>query len=381
MRGISFAGSPLLPTSYLIGIGLGLFVLLGVIYLIIHSLSGHHHPRTELKRFVFWSFLTIASILIYIGYLLVQSPKVIATTPASGEEGVSLGATVSVEFSEPVSRIAMEKSITPDVPGIWIFEDPVYETHLYRKVAFYPDLGFDSGTEYKVKLANISDTIRVGKKYDYEFSFKTKVAPPKETAVFKKVKSETVKLNVPAYLQEHTLSCELSSLKMTLAYKGIAKSEIELLNQVGIDNTPHTGGTWGNPYEKFVGNVNGRQMRDGYGVYWGPIARVAQMYGRAEAFQNGDVTKITSNIKEGNPVIIWVYSTGGIPTKWKTPSGLEVYAVTGEHTVVAVGFVGSAEDPSQIIVNDSLVGQVYWSRALFDKKWSVFNKSGVVVYK
>lgn len=45
-----------------------------------------------------------------------------------------------------------------------------------------------------------------------------------------------------------------------------------------------------------------------------------------------------------------------------------------------VGFVGSAKNPTQIIVNDPLVGQVYVSRAVFDKKWEIFGRSGVVIY-
>ena len=150
---------------------------------------------------------------------------------------------------------------------------------------------------------------------------------------------------------------------------------------VGFDDTLHVGNIWGNPYEHFVGNVNGNQMRDGYGVYWGPIERVAKIFEGAQAFQNGNISLLTSNIQKGNPVIIWVYSKSGAPTHWKTPSGQDIFAVAGEHTVVVVGYVGPADNPTELIVNDSLVGQDYWPRALFDHKWATFSQSGVVIYK
>lgn len=381
MHGYPVTGSPILPPQYLIGIILGFPVLLGIIYLFIHLTSGHIHPKAEIKKFIFWSIFSVVAILIYIGYLLIPAPKVVSTLPAAGAKDVALTGPISVQFSQPVSRGVMDKSITPDVPGVWIFEDPVYATHLYRKVVFYPDLGLNSGTTYTVKIANIENVLKLFKSGDLEFSFKTKDAPPVEVNALTIIQKQTVKLSVPAYLQQHTLSCEVASLRMALAYKGVVKTEDELLNLVGYDNTPHIGNTWGNPYEHFVGNVNGNQMRDGYGVYWGPIERVAKMFGNAMAFQNGDINLITSNIQKGNPVIIWVYSESGAPTHWKTPGGVDIFAVAGEHTVVVSGFVGPASNPTQIIVNDSLVGQVYWSRALFDHKWATFSQSGVVIFK
>lgn len=87
-----------------------------------------------------------------------------------------------------------------------------------------------------------------------------------------------------------------------------------------------------------------------------------------------------AEVKKGNPVIIWTYSKSGAPTFWFTPSGEKIFAVAGEHTVVVVGYVGSAEDPTQVIVNDSLEGKIYWPRATFDKKFGTFSGSGVVIY-
>jgi uncharacterized protein YvpB len=167
---------------------------------------------------------------------------------------------------------------------------------------------------------------------------------------------------------------------MALAFRGVIVSEEELLAKVGVDPTPHKGDVWGNPYERFVGNVDGTQMKDGYGVYWGPIARVASDYRRAAAFEGWTIGNLTQEIQNGNPVVIWTYAGRGRQTSWKTPEGRDIYAVRDEHTVLAVGFVGQPSNPTQIIINDPLIGKIYLSRALFDKKWKIFGNSGVVVY-
>ncbi|HET7098964.1 MAG TPA: C39 family peptidase [Patescibacteria group bacterium] len=378
----SVDGSPLIPLNYLGTLIAVIALVLALVYIYVHH--NHKHFKDRLHKFLLLSSTSVATILVVVGlvlsYILLPAPKVINTSPASGTNNFDPKENIVIEFDRPVSRSKMEKFITPDVPGVWVFESPLYATHLYRKLVFYPDIGLESNANYQIKITNIQNAIQKSKPYELNLSFKTQNLPIIAKAL-QAVENQTLKLSVPAYLQQHTLSCEVSALRMTLAYKGVVKSEDELLGLVGYDNTPHVGGTWGNPYEHFVGNVNGNQMRDGYGVYWGPIERVAKMFGNALAFEHGDIKLLTDNIKKGNPVIIWTYSKNGTPTSWTTPSGVKVFAAAGEHTVVVVGYVGPADNPTKIIVNDSLVGQVYWPRSLFDRKWATFSQSGVIVYK
>jgi uncharacterized protein YvpB len=362
----SFAGSPLIPLNYL-AIS---FAVLAAYLVLIYLISGR--KRRKFISFSLLSFVFIAIELAIIGgYWLLPKPQVLWTNFEGGR--------IEVVFDKPLSRRTMEKTISPDVPGVWVFEKPLYATHLYREVVFYPDESLSPNTEYKISLNHIQNTIKKGNPYNLEFSFKLPNTvlgqEPRKVLV-----APTVKLSVPAYLQQHTLSCEVASLKMALAFRGISVSEEELLAKVGVDSTPHKGNVWGNPYEKFVGNVNGTQMKDGYGVYWGPIARVAGEYRAAASFEGWTVDKLTQEIQNGNPVVIWTYAGRGRPTSWRTPEGRDIYAVRDEHTVLAVGFVGQASNPTQIIVNDPLIGKVYWSRASFDKKWGIFGNSGVVVY-
>lgn len=359
---------------------IGGFVLLLVLtFLVIHFLKRRLSFKHKLKEFSVWTAFLVLGFIIVGAVIFLPQPKVISAIP-SDSQTVDPATVIKISFDKPVGRKVLSETIIPEVPGTWVYQDPVYSTHLYRTLVFYPDTTLNAGTTYMVRLEGIENTLQTSSAGSYQFSFNTRDNPVIAKAMAK-VQSQTVKLPVPSYLQQHTLSCEVSSLRMALAYKGVTKSEDELLAQVGFDNTPHIDGTWGNPYEHFVGNVNGRQMRDGYGVYWGPIERVAKMYGNAQSFQNGTVQMLTQNILAGNPTIIWVYSSSGAPTHWKTPSGVNIFAVAGEHTVVVVGFVGTQDNPTQIIVNDSLVGQSYWPRAYFDRKWATFSQAGVVINK
>lgn len=382
---IPVAGSPLIPTD---AITIALIVFAAVLVLVYLGLLLRNQTlplRARLK-----AVSRIALIILFFGaagmvsltaYWLLPQPNLIQSQVVS-KEPLSLDQPLVFQFDRPVSRQKLTKTITPDVPGVWVFEDPLYRTHLMRRVVFYPQVTLNPDTEYTIQLGTISNTSGLSPSVTQTYRFRTSKQPQSLTAALATVvKTEPVtKLGVPAYLQQHALSCELSSLRMALAYRGNTVSEDTLLGQVGVDNTPHNGSIWGDPNEKFVGNVNGRQMVNGYGVHWGPIARVASSYRRAEAFEGSNLQRLTVEIKNGNPVLVWVFSNRGVSTTWYTPGGKQIYAVRDEHSVVVVGFTGPAASPTQLIINDPLIGQVYWSRSWFEKKWGIFNRSGVIIY-
>jgi uncharacterized protein YvpB len=287
--------------------------------------------------------------------------KVAQFAPTDGWFAVGIANQIKTTFDQEVDKKSAESkfSISPQVPGTFSWDS--------NTMIFTPSQDFIFSTKYKVTIASGVKSIRgLDANKNFEMSFTTQ--------------EQTVKLAVPAYLQQHALSCEIAALRMALAYKGHLLSEETLLEQIGVDPTPHSGNIWGNPHNAFVGNVDGRQMVDGYGVYWNPIARVARMYGSATEFQGWGITQLTQALSEGNAVVIWTYSSGGWPTSWNTPDGQNIFAYRDEHAVTAVGYVGPANNPSQLIINDPLTGQVYWQRAFFDKKWASFSNAGVVVY-
>ncbi len=105
--------------------------------------------------------------------------------------------------------------------------------------------------------------------------------------------------------QDHPLSCEAASLKMALSGKGVFVSENEIMEKIGYDLTPCKDNIWTDPYQIYVGDINGKVCRTGYGVYWGPIAKAAQNFRLAEDFSNWKIEDLTREIKLGNPVIVW----------------------------------------------------------------------------
>lgn len=82
----------------------------------------------------------------------------------------------------------------------------------------------------------------------------------------------TLKYEVPFHRQEHSLSCEAASLKMMLAAKGMDVSESDIISKIPF------GPMWSDSDLVFVGDINGRQFVNGYGIHWDALANVARNY-------------------------------------------------------------------------------------------------------
>ena len=184
--------------------------------------------------------------------------------------------------------------------------------------------------------------------------------------------------------QDHALSCEAADLKMILTYRGIIVSEDQLLADIGIDPTPKQikdeQVIWGDPNKAFVGNVDGRMMQTGYGVYWEPVATAANKYRKAEVITNGTAAQVAEYLTQGHPVIIWSYLGSGKRYQWQTPDGRTIDAVYSEHPVVVRGFKGMENNPEGFFVINPLYGYKYLTTSDFMTHWSAFERNGIVVY-
>lgn len=180
--------------------------------------------------------------------------------------------------------------------------------------------------------------------------------------------------------QDAPLSCEVASLKMALTYKGVSVSEDALMQHVGYDTTRRRGATWGDPNNGFVGLLHGFQDVTGYGVYWDPIAKAAQAFRPARAIKHWGIHNLTSAIDAGNPVVIWgTYTTNPQYDPWKTPDGKLIQAWHGEHTRVVIGYLGSAQNPTHMVLMDPVRGKLTWTIAQLKANWAHFAYSGVLV--
>lgn len=178
-----------------------------------------------------------------------------------------------------------------------------------------------------------------------------------------------IKLKVPYYKQQYANSCEAASLRMALAFKGIKKSEIQILTKFGYNPTykDWTNNIWDNPQEQYVGfvDVSGRPY-GGYGVYGKPVVKAIERFGKKGVYATStDITPslFAQAIDNKNPVIIWGYTSFTEPPyTWKTKDGLEVKAFKGEHARTLVGFKGTIEKPLGFYVHDPFTGKSfeYW---------------------
>lgn len=193
--------------------------------------------------------------------------------------------------------------------------------------------------------------------------------------------AQQVRLPVSFHRQEHPLSCEIATLKMALQAHGIKVSEHELISKLPFDRTPKRDGIWGDPNKGFVGNIDGRMLVDGYGVYWDPIANIGNEYAHTTILQHGSAQDLARHISEGNPVIIWGYYGRRAVYTWQTPAGDMIKAVNGQHTRIVYGFDGTVDNPTRFYLIDPLSGHLSWSTDELMHNWSSLNHMGVVVSK
>lgn len=84
-----------------------------------------------------------------------------------------------------------------------------------------------------------------------------------------------IKLDVPLVKQKRSLSCEAAALASALNYFGIDVTEERIIDQMPFDKTKKKDDVWGDPDSGFVGDIDGRSILSGYGIYWKPIAKLS----------------------------------------------------------------------------------------------------------
>lgn len=284
-----------------------------------------------------------------------------SSSPKNSETGVAAERSIRMTFDQEVDHVSAQSSfsLSPNVTGSFSWSG--------NTMIFDPAAPFELAKTYSVTLSKgIISVLGQPSATEAQFSFATE--PP------------MVKLAMASDHQDYKLSCEIAALKMALASKGVRVSENDIIAKVGYASPlSRSGNVWADPQVGFVGNINGRQVSTGYGVYWDPIQKAASAWREAESFTNGSIQKLTDEISKGNPIVVWGNAGSGKRVDWKTPSGKNIVAIMGEHARTVKGFIGPKENPIKIIVNDPLIGEVVWSTAAFDANWATLGRSGVIV--
>jgi uncharacterized protein YvpB len=182
--------------------------------------------------------------------------------------------------------------------------------------------------------------------------------------------------------QNHPLSCEEAATSMAMTHQGIYVSQDQILNEIGADRRAMYVDAqgrvrWGNPYETFVGNVNGSESNyTGFGTYYPPLVRMARAHGASIlAYGSMSAATIYARVIAGHPVVAfatwdWQWhprrdylSFDGQWIPWIGP----VYA-SHVYTVVGVS-------PGSVLVNDPIRGQYWISKGAFEAGYSDFSEA------
>jgi uncharacterized protein YvpB len=179
---------------------------------------------------------------------------------------------------------------------------------------------------------------------------------------------------------------------MAMAHQGIRRTQEAILAAIGADHRAAelaADGSvlrWGDPYEHFVGDVDGSESElTGYGVYAPALARAATGFG-ARVLQAGEgleAAVLYAQVAQQHPVVAWVSMSGHgdyapRPTTTYTAfDGRQVVFGRGfEHSVV---LVGTGADAVQVYDPEPDVGRHWMSKADFEAAYQVFGRMAVVL--
>jgi uncharacterized protein YvpB len=203
-----------------------------------------------------------------------------------------------------------------------------------------------------------------------------------DSAIYGALSSTHIISGVAMIYQNHSLSCEEAATSMALTHQGINLSQDQILAELGADRRAmHVDASgrvrWGNPYQTFVGNVNGSEGNyTGYGTFYPPLVRIAQAHG-GKVIQYGNMSAATiyARLIAGHPVVVfatwdWAWhprhdylSFDGQWIPWIGPG-------ISSHVYTAVGY-----SPTGVLVNDPIRGQYWVSHAAFEAAYSDFNEA------
>lgn len=197
-------------------------------------------------------------------------------------------------------------------------------------------------------------------------------------------------LDVTWHHQEHNLSCEAAALKMALSYYRIDVDEMTLIGYMTNDRRPaeldDSGRLvrWGDPNAGFVGDPDGRiQLYQGYGVYFAPVARAAQLAGARVGVAGGGLygsavspAAVYWAVRQGDPVVAWISNTyeQAPLSHYTTFDGKEVAYTLTDHAVTVIGVRAD-----EVLINDPWFGQAWHPKAQFESAYRTFEDMAVVV--
>jgi uncharacterized protein YvpB len=275
--------------------------------------------------------------------------SVVATSP-SGYELAQGQQTISFTFSRPVDLASALQRLS--VSSGTVTSTYWKGTTLYAIVS---NLGFQQNFSAAIAAGVVNTSFGLPSNRSYSLSFTTE--------------ARIAKLNVPFYRQQYSATCTAASLRMILAWRGIAADDMSIVQRMGYAPRPRDNSTnpptWDDPQSMFVGDINGSiQAGTGAGPDAPPIVKAAQSYGLSSSAVTGiNSSWIAEQLHAGRPVIMFGATRASGNTSWQTPGGGTATMNLTGHTTVVIGVKGEPSTPLGFWVSDPLGGTSFWSTA------------------
>lgn len=276
------------------------------------------------------------------------SIDIITALPQDPSADIPSDTEIRITFDQDVDHASAERNFTikPNIIGSFEWEG--------KTMIFKPSERLAISTKYRYKLvAGINSINGNPSVKDYEYSFTT--GP------------ETYTIKVPLFRQQELFTCNIAASRIMLAYRGVDISESRLKSEIGTSGSRGNG----NPHKGYVEN---------YGTYWEPIKKAVEKYRPVRIYQNWSIDDIISQVKNGNPVMIWGQNGWSDPHEisWTASDGTFIYAINGMHSYVVIGFRGPAANPTHILINDPWRGKSILTMADFLARWKYLRTAMVV---
>lgn len=295
-----------------------------------------------------------------IGYINISE-----TSPANNQVKVDETAVIRVTFNQEVDHDSAQNKfgIEPATSGQFSWED---NTFIYT-----PNAPLNFNTVYSVKFSSgIKSIYGLDSKEDLNFNFTTR--------------TNEVIISIPQYYQPQvpvSFSCNIYAAKMVLAWKGYQLDATNMISEIGYNSNQVDGHWTGNPYKEYVGSNDGFW---GYGAYAEAIQELFNNRGiSTQVKRNMSLKEVASLVAQGHSVIIWRRNDtqgGTSDISWTASDGTYVKAITSQHGSVITGFRGSVDNPTAIYLNDPWYGPHWKSISDLDYKWSLLDRTGLIVY-
>jgi uncharacterized protein YvpB len=186
-----------------------------------------------------------------------------------------------------------------------------------------------------------------------------------------------VSIDAPVIKQKLRNNCEAAALQVLLQTADIRVPQLKLQEQLAksgpLDPSDSAAGrVWGDPDAGYVGRPNGGGTAGGFGVYPGPVQRLAAKHGVVLQDLTGRPARsIYATLLKGRAVMVWVGLGDGPYSSWRSPSGRQITVNLNEHTVVLNGL----DKSDRLSVVNPLTGRAEdWSKEKFEKMWQLLGR-------